>query len=69
MQGKHEEADVMDHEAVTEPSDPLGLDSTSKAVMPGSKNALRRSATGLIMVHGHPAGAVTPAAESRQGLQ
>jgi hypothetical protein len=77
---KHEKADVIDREAVPELSDSLGLDSTSTAVtfnkmaqpcryiMRGSKNAQRRSGTGLIMVHGYPAGAVIPAAESRQSF-
>jgi hypothetical protein len=81
MHGTHEEADVIDHEAVTEPSDSLGLESTVKAVTfnklaqpcqyikPGSKNPQRRSGTGLILVHGHPAGAVTSAADPRQSLQ
>jgi hypothetical protein len=70
MDGKHEEADVIDHEAVTEPSDSLGLDSTMAQpcgyIMLGSKKAKRRSGMGLIMVQ---AGAVTPTAESRQRLQ
>jgi hypothetical protein len=74
---KNEDAAAIDHEAVAEPSYSLSLDSSSKAATfgkrprprPGSKNGQRRSGTGLTMVHGHPAATVTPAAESRQGLQ
>jgi hypothetical protein len=78
---KNEDAAAIDHEAVAEPSHSLSLDSSSKAatfgkrprpygyIRPGSKNGQRRSGTGLTMVHGHPAATVTPAAESRQGLQ